>query len=444
MTTYWLERAALPDGIASSVRVHEQDGGIQAVQPDAPAGAGDVRLPGLVLPGLANAHSHAFHRALRGTTHGDGGSFWTWRDAMYALAERLNPETYRALATAVFAEMLLAGYTVVGEFHYVHRDRRGRHYADRSAMADAVLGAAADAGIRITLLDTLVLHGGLDGDGGRLPPNRIQRRFADPDVMAWADRHALLGPGPLVRIGAAAHSVRAVDPRALRAFAGALRADEPVHAHVSEQPRENEQVLAAYGATPVQVLQAAGLVSERFTAVHATHCSPADVRLLGALEAMACFCPTTEADLGDGIGPAGGLVDEDVVIALGSDQHAVIDPFAEIRGLEGGERLASGERGRFLPEQLLDSATVAGYRSLGWPGGGRIEAGAPCDLVAVATASPRTAGSRLEQLHLAASAADVTDVVVGGGAVVTDGRHRLGDVGALLDAAIAAVREEPR
>jgi cytosine/adenosine deaminase-related metal-dependent hydrolase len=132
------------------------------------------------------------------------------------------------------------------------------------------------------------------------------------------------------------------------------------------------------------------------------------------------------------------------VIALGSDQHAVIDPFAEIRGLEGGERLASGERGRFLPEQLLEFATAAGYRSLGWPGGGRIEAGAPCDLVAVATGSPRTAGSRLDQLHLAASAADVTDVVVGGEAVVTGGRHRLGDVGALLDAAIAAVREEPR
>ncbi|HET6825803.1 MAG TPA: formimidoylglutamate deiminase, partial [Amnibacterium sp.] len=387
-------------------------------------------------------HSHAFHRALRGTTHADGGSFWTWRVAMYGLAERLTPESYRTLATAVFAEMALAGFTVVGEFHYLHRRPDGSPYAEPTALADAVLAAAADAGIRITLLDTLYLHGGLDADGRLLPLGAAQRRFADPDVASWAERHGRLAPGPLARIGAAVHSVRAVDPESLAGLPGLL-GEQPVHAHVSEQPAENAQVAAAYGRTPLQVLADAGLITDRFTAVHATHLADADVALLADARATACICPTTEADLADGIGPVRRLADAGVPLALGTDQHVRIDPFEELQRLEADQRLASGERGRLSPGELLAAATRGGYRSLGW-GGGTIEIGAPCDLVAVATASPRTAGARLDQLHLAASAADVTDVVVGGTQVVTGGRHRLGDVGALLDAAIAAVREEPR
>lgn len=443
MTTYWLERALLPGGVAERVRVREEGGTIVAVLPDAPAGADDVLLPGLTLPGFANAHSHAFHRALRGTTHADGGSFWTWRDAMYGVAERLTPDTSRALATAVFAEMVLAGFTVVGEFHYLHRQPGGDAYSEPSAMADAILDAAGAAGIRITLLDTLYLHGGLDAEGRRLPLAPAQRRFADPDVATWAARHEGLRAGPLARIGTAAHSVRAVDARALAALAG-LVGDEPVHAHVSEQRAENTQVRAAFGASPLAVLADAGLVTDRFTAVHATHLTEHDERLLADAGATACICPTTEADLADGIGPVRALVDRHVALAVGTDQHVRIDPFEELQRMELDQRLDSGERGRLPPDRLLAAGTRSGYRSLGWADGGAIEAGAPCDLAAVDPASPRTAGARLDQLHLAASATDVTDVVVGGLAVVTARRHRLGDVGALLADAIAAVRSEPR
>ena len=442
MTTYWLERAVLPEGIAERVRVREEDGTIQAVLPDVPAGATDVLLPGLTFPGFANAHSHAFHRALRGTTHAGGGSFWTWREAMYRLAERLTPETYRALATAVFAEMVQAGFTVVGEFHYLHRAAGGTAYRDPTAMADAVVAAGTDAGIRITLLDTLYLHGGLDDTGHRLPASAAQRRFVDPDLATWAARHRRLTAGPLARIGTAAHSVRAVDPDALARLPGLLPADEPVHAHVSEQPAENAQVAAAYGRSPMAVLADAGLVTDRFTAVHATHLTDGDVALLAGARATACICPTTEADLADGIGPVRRLADRHVALALATDQHERIDPFEELQRLEADQRLASGERGRLSPGALLTAATRSGYRSLGWPDGGRIEAGAPCDLVAVDPASPRTAGARPEQLHLAASGADVTDVVVGGTHVVTGGRHRLGDVGGLLADAIAALQED--
>jgi formiminoglutamate deiminase len=361
---------------------------------------------------------------------------------MYGLAERLTPDSYRAVATAVFAEMVLAGFTVVGEFHYVHRAPDGSPYRPATAMADAVLDAAAAAGIRITLLDTLYLHGGLDGDGRRLALAPAQRRFADPDVVAWARRHRELRHGPLTRIGTAVHSVRAVDPEALAQLPGLL-GDEPVHAHVSEQPAENAQVAAAYGATPLAVLAEAGLVDDGFTAVHATHLTEDDVRLLSDAGATACICPTTEADLADGIGPVRRLADARVALALGTDQHVRIDPFEELQRLEADQRLASGERGRLAPAELLAAATRGGHRSLGWAGGA-IEAGATCDLVAVDPASPRTAGARLDQLHLAASAADVTDVVVAGDRIVTAGRHRLGDVGALLAAAIADLEEEPR
>ncbi len=443
MTTFWLEQAVLPTGFASAVRVREEAGTIQAVLPGAPGGADDVRLPGVTFPGFANAHSHAFHRALRGTTHDGGGSFWTWRHAMYALAHRLTPEGYGALATAVFAEMVLAGFTLVGEFHYVHRRPDGTAYPEPTAMADAVLAAAAEAGIRVTLLDTVYLHGGLDTAGRRVPLAPAQHRFADPDLATWAARHRRLTPGPLARIGTAAHSVRAVDPAALAQLPDLLPRDEPVHAHVSEQPAENAQVAAAYGRTPLAVLADAGVVTDRFTAVHATHLTGHDVELLAGAAATVCICPTTEADLADGIGPVRRLADRHVALALGTDQHARIDPFEELQRLEADQRLASGQRGRLTPAALLEAGTRGGYRSLGWPGG-VIAAGAPCDLVAVSTASPRTAGARLDQVHLAASAADVTDVVVGGERVVSGGRHRLGDVGALLADAIAAVSEEPR
>jgi formiminoglutamate deiminase len=439
-TSYWCERAALPGGVRRSVRVLVADGHIRDVLPGVDARPDDVILRGIVLPGFANGHSHAFHRALRGRTHDDGGNFWTWRKAMYAVTHHLDPDTYRTLATAAFAEMVLAGFTVVGEFHYVHHAAGGRPYDDPNAMGAALLDAARAAGIRITLLDTCYLAGGLTA-GGHVPLDDVQQRFSDGSVTAWAERVDLMADDATTRIGTAVHSVRAVPAHDLAAVGEfAARGGRPLHVHLSEQPGENLACEGFYGCSPTELLAKEGLLSPATTVVHATHLSDRDIGLLGAAGATACFCPTTERDLADGIGPARQLHDAGAPLSLGTDQHAVIDPFEEARGVEMHERLDSLERGRFGPADILAMATLHGYRSLGWDDGGVIARGHLADLVAVRLDSPRTAGCDPEQVLYAATSADVTDVVVGGEQVVVAGQHRLGDVGALLSDAISAVR----
>jgi formiminoglutamate deiminase len=433
MTTWHAPYAWLPDGVHADVRLVETDGVLTDVTPGLPVGPSDERLIGVVLPGLANGHSHAFHRVLRGRTHGDGGTFWTWREQMYAVAARLDPDTYRALARAVFAEMALAGFTVVGEFHYLHHDPQGRPYADPNAMGAAVQEAATDAGIRLTLLDTLYLAGGLTADG-HTPLDDVQRRYSDGDVGRWHGRVAALRPTATSRVGAAAHSVRAV-PAAALAELGTAAGDRPLHVHLSEQPAENAACQAFYGRTPTQLLADAGLLGPRTTAVHATHLTDDDVRLLGDSRTAACFCPTTERDLADGIGPARRLLDAGSPLTLGSDSQAVVDPFEELRGLEAHERLISGARGRFTPAQLITAASAAGYASLGWDGG-RLAVGAPADLVVVRADSARTTGARPDQIAYAATGADVDRVVVGGRTIVRDGEHVLGDPARLLHTAL--------
>ena len=440
MNTYWCEHAALPDGIRRSVRVEVAEGRVAAVTPGEPARPGDVVVHGVTLPGLANGHSHAFHRALRGRTHDDGGNFWTWRTAMYAVTHRLDPQTYQALATAVFAEMVLAGFTVVGEFHYLHHAAGGRRYDDPNAMGVALLDAARAAGIRITLLDTVYLEGGLTADG-HLPLDEVQQRFSDGSVGAWAQRVDLLADDATSRIGTAVHSVRAVPAHDLAAVGEfAALGERPLHVHLSEQPGENAACQGFHGCSPTELLAREGLLTPATTAVHATHLSDRDIELLADTRTTACFCPTTERDLADGIGPARRLHDAGAPLSIGSDQHAVIDPFEEIRGVEMHERLDTLERGRFSPLELLGIATVNGYRSLGWDDGGVLDVGALADFVGVRLDSPRTAGCSAAQVMYAATSADVTDVVVGGEHVVAGGQHRLGDVGALLHGAIAAVR----
>lgn len=432
MSEFWCERAWLAAGPVAGVLVRCVGGVITEVRVGAaPAG---LRLGGLVFPGFANAHSHAFHRALRGRTHG-GGTFWTWREGMYRLAGRLDPDGYYRLARLVYGEMVLAGFTCVGEFHYLHHGPGGVAYAEPNAMGAALIEAARDAGIRITLLDVLYLAGGL-GAGGYQPLVGPQLRFGDVGLDGWLDRVAGLVAGVGVRVGAALHSVRAVPAGLLPDFAVHNR-DRPVHVHLSEQPAENEACLAVHGCSPTELLADAGLLGPSTTAVHATHLSDVDIQLLGSAAASVCFCPTTEADLADGIGPARELADAGCSIALGSDQHAVVDPLVEARGLEYGERLRTGSRGRFSPAALVAAATGAGYDSLGWSGGGRIAVGAPCDLVAVRTDTSRGAGALPDQLVMAASASDVDTVVVGGDVVVSGGEHRrLGTVGVELAAVI--------
>lgn len=424
--TYWLEHAWLGTHVEPGVALDVTDGRITAVRTGAEAPEpGAVALRGLTLPGLANAHSHAFHRALRGLVQVGSGTFWTWREYMYRVATRLTPESYHALARAVYAEMALAGITSVGEFHYVHHTPDGTPYADPNAMGEALIAAATEAGIRITLLDTAYLSSGF-GE----PPNPHQLRFSDGTADAWAERAAQLKDGEMVRIGAAIHSVRAVPAAQLSTVAAwAAERNAPLHVHLSEQTAENDACLAAHGCTPTRLLADHGVLGRRTTGVHNTHLTDEDISLLGGSGTGTCMCPTTERDLADGIGPAPALQRAGSPLSLGSDSHAVVDLLEEARAMELNERLRSRTRGHFTAAALLQAASEDGHAALGWDGAGRLEAGALADFTTVALDTVRTAGPvpRLgaETAVFAATSADVRHTVVAGRQVVRDGVHTL-------------------
>jgi len=359
---------------------------------------------------------------------------------MYGVASRLTPDSLRALATATFGEMLCSGITTVGEFHYLHHDRDGCSYAEPNEMSIALLDAASAAGVRLTLLDGCFLAA-----APGQPPYGVQRRFADASGSAWEERVERLRVAPgRALLGAAIHSVRTVPPSdAAVVAAWADRQGRPLHAHVSEQPRENEESLAAYGASPTVVLARAGALSQRFTAVHVTHVSPEDRRELAAASASTCICPTTERNLADGLCELSLLIDDGIAVCIGTDSNASIDPFEELRALDGHERLRTLERGVRTPGSLLEAGTSTGHRVLGWGGAGRIAVGAPCDLVCVPLDSARLAGADeadlLGSVVASACASDVSTVVVGGELLVESGRHRDLDVPTSLSRAVAAV-----
>ena len=437
MSDYWCERALVGDAIASGVTLDVRDGRIASLRTNSAPPDGAVRLPGFTMPGLANGHSHVFHRALRGRTQQARGSFWTWRDQMYDVAATLDPDRYYAIARATYGEMVLAGYTAVGEFHYLHNDADGNPYSG-VVMEHALAAAAAEAGIRLTLLDTCYLHGGF---GRALAP--VQRRFSDGSVDQWADRAAevqrAMPDGVLV--GAAIHSVRAVAPTEMTVVVGwAAERGAPLHAHVSEQPAENAECLATYGVTPTQLLANAGALDQLFTAVHATHLSDSDIAALGAASAVCCLCPTTERDLADGVGPGRRLHESGALLAIGSDSHAVVDPFEELRAIELDERLITGRRGHHRSAELVLGACVSGMVALGREET-RLAADAPADFVTVALDSVRLAGTReadtLDAVVYSATASDVRHVVIGGEVVVRDGAHTRFDVPAALSQALA-------
>ncbi len=307
-------------------------------------------------------------------------------------------------------------------------------------MGSALLSAADAAGIRITLLDTLYLHGGLGADGYG-PPVGVQQRFADISAEAWADRVEALKPTDSQRIGAAVHSVRAVDPASMVTLASwASGRGASVHAHVSEQTAENDACQEFHDRSPLAVVADAGLLSDNFSAVHATHVDHADIAALAENGCAVVMCPTTERDLGDGIGPTDQFAGAGVPIALGSDSHAVIDLFEEARAVELHERLRSQERGIHRSAGLLAMATLAGHRSLGWGDAGSIAVGQRADLVTVALDSVRTAGANdgnaIETAMFAATAGDITDVFIDGRQIVSNGRHGTIDVAAELNETI--------
>lgn len=454
-------KGAFEAGLA--VQCSAETGRITRIGPAAeiaPLAADEIeRLPGrALLPGFIDVHSHAFQRAIRGRGQwkppgGDAvADFWSWREAMYVAALDLSPDDIFAVSLFCFVEMLRAGWTTVGEFHYLHRDERGGAYEDPCELAHRVIAAAETAGIRICLLNVAYVTGGI---GESLRPE--QRRFATPDLEDWLTEsaelaHAMLAR-PLVTVGLAPHSVRAVPRDWLRpAHELAYGYDLPLHTHASEQQAEVAACLAAYGMRPVELLADAGVTDELLTVVHATHVTHREIALL-ARGPTVCACPTTERDLGDGFLPGLELRAAGASIALGTDSNAIIDPFEEMRLLEYHERLRRQRRIVLGDERrgsdryevgraLLDVGTRAGARSLRIEAGA-IEVGALADLVTVdlehrtlAGWTPRTLAAALS---LAAPADVVTDVWVGGVARVM-GRHHPLETEAAVEFRVASAR----
>jgi formiminoglutamate deiminase len=308
-------------------------------------------------------------------------------------------------------------------------------------MSEALRQAAREAGVRLTLLDACYLSGGLHADGHR-PLEEVQLRFGDHDADTWAARFADLAAhltDDNTRVGGAIHSVRAVPADRFGMIIDAI-GERPLHLHLSEQPAENAACMAYYGRTPAELAGDHGVLGPRTTAVHGTHLTDTDIDLLGATGTTSCLCPTTERDLADGVGPARALADAGSPLSLGTDQHAMIDLFEELRAVELDQRLVTGRRGCFTPEELITMASR--HDSLGWPDAGRLAVGSRADLVAVETDSVRTAGAAHDQLIFGATAADVHSVIIDGRIIVDDHQHLLGDVGRMLVKAISPVLDE--
>ncbi len=402
----WHAEHAWVGHVATDVLIEVADGRIKAITEDVPAPDGAVLLPGFTFPGLANVHSHAFQESLRGRTESGGGDFWEWRRMMFDAAQGWDRPSYTDYARSVFREMLHAGITAVGEFHYLHR------YGND--LGEALIDAARAEGIRITLLDACYLRGGLDGR----PLEGVQRSFSDGDAERWIARVEELREGDGVRIGAAIHSVRAVDRPSMRAVAAwARRRGAPLHIHLAEQPAEVEECIALEGCTPAELLESEGILGPDLTAIHAIHVSDSDVALLGSRQVRICASPTTERDLGDRVGPVRSLAEAGSALCLGSDSNSVIDILEEARALELDQRRASGRRVIHTPEALLEAATAGGMRSLGWDAG-ELKEGMLADFATVAPPRTEWRGLGLGYLIFCCSARDVTHVVVGGRTVV--------------------------
>ena len=392
----------------------------------------------VLMPGMINAHSHAFQRLLRGRTHLAGpvqDNFWTWRKLMYQVASTLSPESIRVASRQVFLEMLLSGVTTVGEFHYVHHQVGGAPYDDPSLLALAVIEAARDVGIRIVLLRTVYLRGDFDTE-----PSEHQRRFCDGSLEDASTRIAALqsavtGSGEeRVSVGVAAHSVRAMSKENIVSLK-ALHGNLPWHIHVSEQRREVESCKEVYGVGPVELLARGGVLDGLTTLVHATHLEPGEAERIAEFDAMVCVCPSTEADLGDGLINATALAELEVRMALGTDGQTLSSVLQEARRLEMHERLRRETRNALALEEgaspvarIFAGATVHGARSLN-VSAGELAEGLWADCVSYDLNDPLLVGldddSLLGTLLFSGDSRALADVMVGGEWVVRDGVHPL-------------------
>ncbi|HOU64918.1 MAG TPA: formimidoylglutamate deiminase [Thermomonas sp.] len=381
---------------------------------------------GWALPGIANLHSHAFQRAMAGLGERQtdpNDSFWTWRETMYAMAARFDPDLLHAVAAQLYVEMLEAGYTTVCEFHYLHHAPDGTPYADADAMSQALLRAARDTGIRITLLPVLYMTGGFDGR----PLAERQRRFGH-DVDGYLKLLDTLraSEGDTVRIGCALHSLRAVPSDPMHDVLTALPAASRIHIHIAEQLPEVEECIALRGARPVQWLLDSVPVDERWTLVHATHLDDDEVQDLAGSGATVAICTSTEANLGDGLFPLRDYLDAGGRWGVGSDSNSSVDPVEELRWLEYGQRLrvqrrniASSMRMPSVGATLLDGAHASAADSTGFAAGDRIVLDADAPILAGATD-----GDVIDRWLFSGNRPLVRDVEVAGVRVVEDGRHR--------------------
>jgi formimidoylglutamate deiminase len=386
-------------------------------------------LPGVaLLPGFVNVHSHVFQRVLRGRTHrplSAQDSFWTWRRAMYEQAARLSPDSLYDIALQTYREMLAAGYTSVGEFHYVHHQPGGEPYADANAMALAILQAGHDAGIRVVLLMTAYAQGGFNQS-----PAEEQLRFCDRSVDAYLQRVDDLRSAGFPA-GVAPHSVRAVPEAWLRPIASYSRQHGlPLHIHTDEQVAEIEQCKQAFACTPIELLERFEALGALTTVVHATHANAAELALLARYACTVCVCPTTEGDLGDGIAPYAELLAARIPLTIGSDSNTRLDPIEELRWAEYSARMRYQRRRVLVADQLaspgpllLDYGTRYGATALGLQTG-VIASGMQADFVSIDLNHPMLAGWQgddlLDTLFFGASAAVIKQVWVQGKLVLTE------------------------
>jgi formimidoylglutamate deiminase len=437
--TLWLERARLPDGWHDSVRVgFDTAGTITAVSAGAPQTC-DERVAGIVIPGVPNLHSHAFQRAAAGLTErrhtADQDSFWSWREVMHGFVTRITPDQHQAIAAQLYVEMLKAGYTGVGEFHYLHLDPAGQRYADRAEMSRRCVAAAEQTGIALTLLPVLYSVGGYHGK----EPNAGQRRYI-LDVLDFCNIVAAMtkeaAERPRLRVGIAPHSVRQVPAEPLHdALAAASEIDltMPIHIHAAEQVRDVEEHVATTGARPVEWLLNKTGLDQRWCLVHATHLNEFEINGLALSGAVAGLCPTTEGNLGDGLFPFEAYLAAGGRWGIGSDSHVSVNPVEELRWLEYGRRLATLSRNVAAPGQggstgarLFDDALSGGAQALG-QAVGAIAEGRAADLVVLDPMHPALYGREGEAIVdswiFASSERLPRRVMAGGRWVVEDGRH---------------------
>lgn len=444
MKNYIAKQALLPQGWAEDVRISVDDGGmIRAVSSGAEGTGSSLnatssearKLNGPVIPGMPNLHSHAFQRAMAGLTEvaaNPEDSFWTWRELMYRLVGRLLPDQVEAIARYLYIDMLKAGYTSVAEFHYLHHDLDGQPYANPAEMAERILAAADGSGIAVTLLPVMYVHGGF---GGKEPAPGQRRFIHETDgYLSLLERLAPLCASPARRLGACFHSLRAVTPAEIDAIVAATRDGRPVHIHIAEQQKEVDDCIAWSGQRPIEWLYDHAKVDERWCLIHATHADDAEVALMAKSGAVVGICPSTEANLGDGLFPAISYAQQGGRFGIGSDSHVSLSVVEELRWLEYGQRLVTRHRnvaarheGDSVGETLWRAALRGGAQASGLPTG-ELRDGARADLIVLDESSPllaaRDARSVLDGFLFAGNTPLVRHVMTGGRWQVRDFVHR--------------------